>query len=74
MCIISCFNCLLFISCFCFTFNYRCLNTIAKQETDKQSSKVTSENTKTKSEIDKRLVSGSIPNKTMPSKEDIVKN
>lgn len=50
------------------------MNTIAKQETDKQSSKVTPENTKTKSEIDKRLVSGSIPNKTMPSKEDIVKN
>lgn len=46
--------------------------TIANQGTDKQSSKVTPENTDPKSETDKRLNSGSIPDLTMPSKEYIV--
>lgn len=46
--------------------------TIANKGTDEQSSKVTSENTTTKSTTDKRLVSGNIPNISMPSKEEMI--
>lgn len=46
--------------------------TIANEGTKEQSSKVTSENTTTKSSTDKRLVSGNIPDISMPSKEEMI--
>lgn len=48
--------------------------TIANQGSDKESSKVTSDNIVTKSETDQRIVTGSIPNLTMPSKEEMINN